>query len=198
MTRSIRKLIPVLVVVGIAVVLAQPGASQRTADLQYDNEGRMLFPKDYRGWTFVTSGLGMTYGPAATVDSAGNPRFDNVFVNPAAYRSFLESGAWPDRTVMILEIRGSDSKASINRGGHFQTGVAAVEAHVKDNARGGWAFYAFPNGAAESKMIARTADCYSCHEHNGAVDTTFVQFYPTLVDIATRKGTLKNQTGTLK
>jgi hypothetical protein len=198
MPRSIRKLVPVLVAVAIAVVLAQPGASQRTADLQYDNEGRMLFPKDYRGWTFVTSGLGMTYGPAATVDSAGNPRFDNVFVNPAAYRSFLESGAWPDRTVLILEVRGSDSKASINRGGHFQTGVAAIEAHVKDTARGGWAFYAFPNGAAESKMIARTADCYSCHEQNGAVDTTFVQFYPTLVDIATRKGTLKNQAGALK
>jgi len=198
MLRSRRKLILVLLLVAIAVVVVPPGVGQRMADLQYDNEGRMLFPEDYRGWAFVTSGLGMAYGPAATVDSAGNPRFDNVFVNPAAYRSFLESGAWPDRTVLILEIRGSDSKASINRGGHFQTGVAAIEAHVKDNARGGWAFYAFPNGAAESKMIPRTADCYSCHEQNGAVDTTFVQFYPTLVDIATRKGTFKSQTGTLK
>jgi hypothetical protein len=33
-------------------------------------------------------------------------------------------------------------------------------------------------------------DCYSCHEQHGAVDTTFVQFYPTLLPIATQKGTL--------
>ena len=29
--------------------------------------------------------------------------------------------------------------------------------------------------------------CYSCHEQHGAVDTTFVQFYPTLIDAAKQK-----------
>jgi len=43
-------------------------------------------------------------------------------------------------------------------------------------------------------------DCYSCHEQHGAVDTTFVQSYPTLLNIAKRKNTLnpaylKNETG---
>jgi hypothetical protein len=33
-------------------------------------------------------------------------------------------------------------------------------------------------------------DSYSCHDKNGAVDTTFVQFYPTLIDLAKQKGTL--------
>jgi hypothetical protein len=32
--------------------------------------------------------------------------------------------------------------------------------------------------------------CYSCHEQHAAVDTTFVQFYPTLLEIAKKKGTL--------
>jgi len=62
---------------------------------------------------------------------------------------------------------------------------------VKDNARGGWAFYGFPNGGTTGKIFEKTATCYSCHEQNGAVDTTFVQFYPTLVDVATKKGTYK-------
>ena len=31
-------------------------------------------------------------------------------------------------------------------------------------------------------------NCYSCHEQNGAVDTTFVQFYPTLIDAAKKIG----------
>jgi hypothetical protein len=39
-------------------------------------------------------------------------------------------------------------------------------------------------------MIPTTADCYSCHAAHGAVDTTFVQFYPTLLPIAKSKGTL--------
>jgi hypothetical protein len=39
-------------------------------------------------------------------------------------------------------------------------------------------------------MIPTTAGCYSCHSEHGAVNTTFVQFYPTLLPIAKLKGTL--------
>jgi hypothetical protein len=39
-------------------------------------------------------------------------------------------------------------------------------------------------------MIPQSADCYSCHAEHGAVDTTFVQFYPTLLPIAKAKATL--------
>jgi hypothetical protein len=38
--------------------------------------------------------------------------------------------------------------------------------------------------------IPASAECYSCHRQHAAVDTTFVQFYPTLIDLATKKGTL--------
>ncbi|HMH12340.1 MAG TPA: cytochrome P460 family protein [Edaphobacter sp.] len=54
---------------------------------------------------------------------------------------------------------------------------------------GGWGFYAFDN-AVSGKLIKRPADCYSCHEEHAAVDTTFVQFYPTLLGLAKTKGTL--------
>jgi acyl carrier protein phosphodiesterase len=39
-------------------------------------------------------------------------------------------------------------------------------------------------------MTPTAASCYSCHAQHGAVDTTFVQFYPTLLPIAKAKGTL--------
>jgi hypothetical protein len=39
-------------------------------------------------------------------------------------------------------------------------------------------------------MISRDSDCYSCHKAHGAVDTTFVQFYPTLLPLANAMGTL--------
>ena len=63
----------------------------------------------------------------------GNSRFDNVFVNPAAYRAFLRNGHWPDKTAFVLEIRPAKEKASITRHGKFQSGdPIALEAHVKD------------------------------------------------------------------
>ena len=39
-------------------------------------------------------------------------------------------------------------------------------------------------------MIPEKADCYACHQSHAAVDTTFVQFYPTLLPLAEAKGTL--------
>ena len=37
-----------------------------------------------------------------------------------------------------------------------------------------------------------TADpSFDCHATNGGVDNTLVQFYPTLIDVARRKGTLR-------
>jgi hypothetical protein len=153
-------------------------------DVQYTKDGAMALPKNYREWVFLSSGIGMTYASTA----GGNPNFENVFVNPAAYQAFLKTGAWPDKTVLILEVRRSDSKVSINKDGRVQTEVAAVEAHVKDSSRGGWAFYGFGRNET-AKLIPKTADCYSCHQQNGAVDTTFVQFYPTLIDAAKKKGT---------
>jgi hypothetical protein len=162
-------------------------AAQTGGSVDYASDGSMNLPKDYRQWVFLSSGINMTYGPNA--GNAANPRFENVFVNPAAHAEFLKTGKWPDKTAMILEIRGSDSKVSINKDGRVQTGVVAIEAHVKDSARGGWAFYGFHNGATQGTLFPKTADCYSCHEKSGAVDTTFVQFYPTLIDAAKQHAT---------
>jgi hypothetical protein len=161
-------------------------------DPQYTSDGMMRLPANYREWIFLSSGLAMTYGPAGQTNAQGNPRFDNVFVSPAAYKSFLKTGTWPDKTVMILEVRDSDSHVSINNGGRVQTGLAAVEIHVKDIKRfkDGWAFFAFEKSDT-AKLIPATASCYSCHQEHGSVDTTFVQFYPTLIDAAKQKGTFK-------
>ena len=41
----------------------------------------------------------MSYFPNPT----GMTKFDNVFVNPDGYRSFVATGTWPDKTVMVLE-----------------------------------------------------------------------------------------------
>jgi hypothetical protein len=157
---------------------------------KYTADGHMEFPKDYRQWVFLTSGVDMTYNPMIT--KRDHSMFDNVFVNPEAYKAFLQTGTWPDKTVFVLEVRMAGEKASINQAGHYQTaGIMGREVHVKDESRfpGKWAFFGFDEDKP-GEMFSKDMPCYSCHEQHGAVDTTFVQFYPTLIELAKAKGTL--------
>jgi hypothetical protein len=162
------------------------GAHQPT----YTADGRIIPPMDYREWVFLSSGLDMSYNKKAI--ASATPVFDNVFVNPEAYRVFRQTGTWPDKTQFVLEVRGSSAKGSINQRGHFQsTDVMGFEMHVKDVARfdGGWAFFDVDGNTPASK-IPMTETCYACHREHAAVDTTFVQFYPTLLPIARKQATL--------
>jgi hypothetical protein len=95
--------------------------------------------------------------------------------------------------MLILEVRDSQSHVSINKGGRVQGDLLAIEAHVKDTRfPGGWAFFQFGK-LDRAAVTPTTATCYSCHSDHGAVDTTFVQFYPTLLDVARHKGSLKSE-----
>jgi hypothetical protein len=160
----------------------------------YVNGTSLVKPANYREWVFVGSGIGLTYEQGAS----GNT-FTNVFVNPAAYRGFMNTGRWPDKSVFILEFRASGTEAPPNTTGRFQTRLVGLEAEVKD-ARfpDGWAFYNFrlkPEATAIADSAAplegkEVASCVECHTKSTAVERTFVQFYPTLLDVARAKGTL--------
>jgi hypothetical protein len=157
--------------------------------LRLNGKDEMIFPENYREWVWLSSGLGMSYD---TSTENPNPNFDNVFVSPDAYHSFVSSGIWPNGTVFMLEIRGSRGQGSINQAGHYQGDLEDVEAHVK-KADGTWAFYGFGTGMKPSRVIPHSASCYSCHEQHAAVDTTFVQFYPTLMKVARDKKTFNEK-----
>jgi len=180
-----------LMIAAALLAMTHAGEAPRSA-LEFTKDGQLVFPSDYREWVYLSSGLGMTYGPAKDHVPDDAPAFDNVFVNNESYRRFVETGTWPEKTIFMLEVRSSASKGSINNGGHYQTGVLAVEAEVKDSTRfpGKWAFFGFGKAMNPAKQIPTTAVCYSCHAANGAVDNTFVQFYPTLLEVARKKGTL--------
>jgi Cytochrome P460 len=174
---------------GSTVPAASEGAQSPPSVPTYTEDGKLVLPANYREWIYLTSGLDMSYSPSGV---AGQSMFDNVFVNPEAYRAFTQTGTWPDKTILVLETRVAATNASINKSGHFQTGeLMGREVHVKDEARfpGNWAFFAFDDKDT-AKMVPHEAACYSCHEKHAAVDTTFVQFYPTLIEIAKGKATL--------
>ena len=163
------------------------GAEEDTP--RYAATGELQVPARFREWVFLSSGVDMSYKPIAA--AAGHSTFENVFVNPASYRSFLQSGTWPDKTMFMLEVRAAAGATSINKKGRTQSEqVLGRELHVKDaRLDGGWGFFAVADSGVGAP-IKRPAECYACHEAHAAVDTTFVQFYPTLLPLAKARGTL--------
>jgi hypothetical protein len=173
-------LVPVAKFLGVLTSADEP---------QYTSDSQMKFPEHYREWVYLSTGFDMSYSSEGT--GMDHHMFDNVFVNPEAYKIFVVTGHWPDKTMIVLESRMAKGKGSINQKGSYQDEeIMGVSVHVRDDARfpGKWAFFAF-DGGRSGKMIPTTAQCYSCHQDHGAVDSTFVQFYPTLLPIAKIKNT---------
>lgn len=174
-------------------LLLSTAAGDESLDPRYAGDGALMAPLDYREWVFLSSGLDMSY--SAGEAKPDHSMFDNVFVNPAAWAAFKQSGRWPDKTVFVMETRGAASKGSINQSGHFQTEeLMGMEYHVRDDAKfkGGWAFFA-ADGGEPAKLIPSSESCYSCHLAHGAVQTTFSQFYPTAKPIAVKAGTYREK-----
>lgn len=186
-TKTISRVLSLLLLLPLTGFQSYPAPSKPSSVEASD--ASLKFPENYREWVYLTSGFDMSYNPAMKMD---HHMFDNVFVNPEAYKQFGETGTWPDKTVLVLEVRSAKSKGSINQAGNYQdTEVMGLEVHMKDEARfpGKWAFLGFDD-KKNAEVVPTTAACYQCHADHAAVDTTFVQFYPTLLPIAKTKGTL--------
>jgi Cytochrome P460 len=172
-----------------AVIIYAPPAAPASA-----GDETLQRPPDLRELVFLSSSHGLAYGPAAR--ALGSPAFTNIFVAPQIYKSFMQTGQWPQGTTFFMEVRKGESHTDIGTSGSSQGELLAVEAEKKDSTRypdGGWAFFDFgPGGANErGQPIPRTADCYTCHRLHGAVEQTFTQFYPEQFAVAKRMGTVR-------
>jgi hypothetical protein len=171
----------------IAVIACSPPAAHA------DGDGALRRPKDLRELVFLSSSHGLAYGPAAR--ESATPAFTNIFVEPAIYHSFMQTGRWPEGTTFFMEVREGVSHTAIGTNGNSQGALLAVEAEHKDSTRypdGGWAYFSFGHGEKEqAEPIPRTAECYTCHRLHGAVEWTFTQFYPEQFAVAQRLGTVR-------
>jgi tetratricopeptide (TPR) repeat protein len=164
---------------------AGPGASPNAP--RYTADKKLIRPANYREWVYLSSGLGMNYGPAA----GSTQMFTNVFVAPEAYREFMATGKWPDKTVFALEVYSPATHGSINKSGHYQDTLMALEAEVKDSSTPEvWRYYGFGTDRTEAEAFPQQA-CFQCHEKSAAVEHSFVQFYPQLLDVAIKKSVIK-------
>ena len=182
-----RALLAITTIVACLVVLEAAGPESGSGKPQYTSDNHLLRPDNYRDWTYLSSGLGMNYSPV----SSGHIMFTNVFVPQWAYAEFLKSGKWPDKTMFVVEERGSETKGSINKEGHFQGDLMRMGVEVKDaKFPDKWAYFNFDEDSKSAQANPKSA-CWQCHEDHAAVEHSFVQFYPTLKPLAKKFGTYK-------
>lgn len=169
---------------------------------QYNDQGELKLPANYRTWVFVGANLGLEYrdGAAAADDAprpkdAGNPprdkpanvgNFHNVYINPVAYAHYIKTGKFPDKTILVLDIFKAEHgpPKSIVAEGLFPGKHAGVAVAVKnsarpDGAKTDWAYYDFGLNASAARAFSNKA-CYDCHLEHADDDNVFTQFYPIL------------------
>ncbi|WP_108882003.1 cytochrome P460 family protein [Anderseniella sp. Alg231-50] len=165
---------------------------------QYDKSGRLKVPTGYETWVFVGSNIGLGYAaelPAMTAKEAKRVEtgsFHNIYINPAAHQHFIETGEFPDPTVLVMEhyeAKGKQPEGILDKG-VFNGARSGFEVAVKNPARPDgsktpWAYYIFTDrkDPSQVKPVAKAfpdAACFSCHEKHASTDNVWVQFYPVL------------------
>jgi len=177
----------VTVVMCLGVFLA--ASSDVATTPQFTADKKLVRPENYREWIFLSAGYGMNYNASM----GDHQMFTNVFVPQWAYKEFMNSGKWPDKTMFVVEERMSQSKGSINKVGNFQVDSMGMGVEVKDSRLPDtWAYYNFDEDT-ESATANPKAGCFQCHEDHAAVEHNFVQFYPTLKPVAKKFGTYRQE-----
>jgi hypothetical protein len=158
-------------------------------------------PAGYHTWVFIGADLSLTYKPEL---EGNNPReqarhkdprfgdFHNIYIDRTAYDCYLESGKFPDPTILVMEVFQAEKKdpKGFLTNGDLEGKRIGLEVAVKDKNRPGggvpWAYYVFQEGGqpAPEKSAAAQKDssCYQCHLAHASDDNVWVQFYPVLRD----------------
>ena len=160
---------------------------------RFAQRDQLVKPVGWEAWVMVGSSTGLSYAAAPPPTAGAAPgMFHNVYVQPWAYREFVRTGAFPQRTMFVLSFYEASRKSTPARAGFYEGDrVPAIEVHLKQAGidKTGWGFFGFGDSVATAAMIPGTAPCYYCHATEAAHDQVFTQFYPPLRERLARAGT---------
>lgn len=170
--------LPALLLLGACAAVSEP----KMVEPRYDADSKLIRPEGYREWMFVSASLGMGYREGA---APAKPTFHSIYIQPEAYRQYAATGAFPDKTMLVMEVRAPGTNLSINKHGQFADRFVGFEVALKDEKRFAekWAYFDFSvrDGQQPKQAKAFPKDaCWKCHNEHGATDNVFVQFYPVL------------------
>jgi hypothetical protein len=170
-------------IVLFSAIFGTASAMAQTLDVaRYDDAGHLSVPADTATWVHAGSVLGGNYSEEP-FDPAHPGTLGVVQIEPQAYAYFLEHGEYADGSMFLLSFYAADAKSQPQLSGFVQGDLGLREIHVIDKARfgEGRAFFQFDDlSQISSTKIADGSACVTCHTAEGALDGTFVQFYPSL------------------
>lgn len=164
-----------------AAVTLRQLAGGLTPAAVFDESGRLRYPADYRTWVYAGTSLGLDYSG----DARAGESFQNVYIDPVSYAAYLETGEFPEGTVMVLEIATSEVREEPGLQGRYEGEILGIEASVKDSSRfeEGWAYFSFRGRGDAPRQVAEAfppESCWTCHHDHAETDHVFTQFYPVL------------------
>jgi hypothetical protein len=181
--------------------LDRPARAQSPTDPQYTSDGNLVRPKNFHGWIFVGSNLGLGYDKKVTRElpreqaRADLGEFHNIYLKPEAYAAYVQTGTFPDKTVLVMDVykaQTRDAKGVVTAGSYDGQSLG-IEVAVKNNNRPDrsptdWAYYDFTDRSGAGHIPAdakaeQDTDCYACHKAHAGYDNVWVQFYPVIRDV---------------
>ena len=82
---------------------------------EYTSEGHLILPTGYRTWIFVGSSMGLSYFGKEAPEGPGV--FHHIYIQPEAYRHYIEPGEFPDKTILDREHDSAGSEENNTPGG---------------------------------------------------------------------------------
>lgn len=167
-----------------------PGGMVRPA---YAEDGNLIRPEAYRTWVFVGASIGLSYFGNEPARDPG--LFHHVYIQPQAYKHYIDTGNFPEKTMLIMEnysaatkkaqpVKDENPFATLH--GRFQHERVGLEVALKDSERfeDRWAYFNFTATRALKKTAKALpkAMCWNCHDNHALDDNVFVQFYPVLLE----------------
>jgi len=166
--------------------------------LVFDESGEAQRPRGYRSWVHVST----AWEPITTTILDGTvtrtPEFNNVYIEPNAFRGYMKTGKWPDGSVFVKEFSFTSIDAKCDGPdayicprwygkGIFQHGYTGIGVMLKDKTRfpdepGNWGYFSYGHQAppyAKTSPVRGREQCAQCHiDHAGpSVDYVFSAFH---------------------
>lgn len=177
---------------GVAVVGDTFAGSMSSWGPKWTKNGELHLPNDYHSWVFLGSPLTPN---ALNGGKAGFPEYHNVYIHPEAFKTYRETGQFPEGTVLLKELQltmpgtnDDGSRVEASGRGFFPAARNGIDISVKDSQRfkdtNGWGFFNFGHHAppyAKTAVAASKEACAGCHIAN-ADNMVFTKFYSSILD----------------
>jgi hypothetical protein len=147
-----------------------------------DKTGNIRKPNDFRD-SYPTLGTYMV------LDPKGN-QMHLTYASPGAAESYRKTGKFPDGTVLVKQVFGTDHAQMTTGDAHWASGTKVWFVMIKDE-KGrypnnplwgdGWGWALFKSDAPDKQVATDyKKDCLGCHIPARSTDWVYVQGYPVL------------------